>query len=294
MTEMWYDKGLRGLACAALLAAGSLGTTVHADTVLATVEATWTGNYKGGKAAGYVPRSTDPGNPLNTTLASGGGGLFTFTQGPTLSGTTYDFLPVGNTFVAFCIEFNEYISNNGTARTYNVVELNEAPDNAYGGIAATGMGVPKAELLATLLGTAFGLNGPPDVNAYSADFFLTVQFAIWEIVHETLFDPSDPNAGLDVLAGNAYWTKENGGVLTTIRDAAQALVVAAVAKVAAGNGYTADEVGLLAIVAQGDRKQDFVVWVDTPDTEVPLPAAAWLLLSGMAGVFGIARRRKAA
>jgi hypothetical protein len=288
-------NGSFSVLAAGIVALALMPAPAQADTVLAKINATWTGVYKGGKASGNVPTSTNPALPLNGTTTTGGGGLFSFTQGSTISGQSFDFLPIGASFVGFCIEFNEYIANNGSARSYNVVALNEAPDNAWGGIAATGMGVPKANLIATLLGSAFGYNGPPNPADYTADFLLTVQFAIWEIVHETLFDTNAANFALNVKAGNAYWSKENGSnLVSTIRDAAQALIVAAVNRIKNVNdgGDTPDEVGLLAIVGETSRHQDFVVWVDTPNQEVPLPAAAWLLLSGLAGLGVVSRRRK--
>ena len=44
--------------------------------------------------------------------------------------------------------------------------------------------------------------------------------------------------------------------------------------------------GLFALTSAG--AQDFIVQV------VPIPAAAWLLGSGLLGLFGLARRKKAA
>lgn len=262
------------------------------------VSATWTGERVGGTGRGYVPPNTV------AVQTNGGGGLFRFTQNADAEPDGEpDLLPLGPSFVGFCIEFNENISAAAGARTYSLVELRKAPVDAAGAIPAQGngdrMGPDKANLIATIIGTVYGLNGPPDFATAVANTALTVQFAIWEIVHESLFDTGLANFGLDVFAGNAAFTRENSSsVNTEIRTAAQNLIVAAVNAVkgvaGAGPAYTTDQVGLLALSSLNDtdNKQDFLVWVDTPNTEVPLPAAAWLLLSGLAGL-GIVSRRKA-
>ena len=72
------------------------------------------------------------------------------------------------------------------------------------------MGLDKANLIATIIGTVYP-SGPPDYLDRGATTALAVQFAIWEIVHETLFDKTAPNFGLDVLLGNASFFRENGG-----------------------------------------------------------------------------------
>jgi hypothetical protein len=225
-------------------------------------------SFKGGNATGVVPPSA--------SSATGGGGLFLFAQDA--STPTPDLLPLGANFVGFCLEFNENLDPG--LRSYDLVTLDAAPIDA-GGALPFGMGLARANLIATIIGNTFGLSGPPSYAAITNAVALSVQLAIWEIVHES------GTIG-DVTSGNADWSSADGSGLAD----ANTLLGKAINLTSGWVAYTAAQVGLSALVSQptSDNKQDFLVWSRDPSQEVPLPAAAWLLLSGLASLAPTASR----
>jgi len=179
------------------------------------------------------------------------------------------------TFVGFCLELNEYVggSSPGSTHTWNLSNLDAAPINAGGTILA-GMGGTKADQIARLLGQELpDFSAAPGLAAAKA---LALQVTIWELVHET-----DSSYGL--TTGIARFSSTG----TAASNAA--MTQAALWLTAINNNsylsWTAAR-NLFAITRIG--VQDYVVQA------VPLPAAAWLLGSGLLGLFAVARRKKTA
>lgn len=203
------------------------------------------------------------GRPVAGTGDASTGGVFQFTRA--VGGLNNDFgdslltnNPV-NQFIGMCIERGENISQ-GNTYYWTVRDLADAP------IATPGaMGSTKATDVAKLVTLALGGNlanlltvGEPTVTA--------MQIALWEITTETL--------GGAYNLGTGTWQAANAtaaGWLATLNDNTNTVVGAS---------------RLFALTRAG--VQDQLVQV------VPIPAAAWLLGSGLLGLFGLARRKKAA
>ena len=190
-------------------------------------------------------------------------------------------------FIGICLEFNECLLSGNNS--YDLKFLDAAPIDANGTL-PTGMGTDKANHIATLLTSVFPDFGETSFN--NATNIAALQIAIWEIVHETtkkaglyFYDPRDAS----VDKGVAYWSSPLASVNqawiwlnvlnTTIATNPSALVDASTST-------------FRAIVDKDSDQQDFIVQLRSDAPPVPIPAAAWLLGSGLLGLFGLGRRRQ--
>lgn len=264
-------EGLRAKWVAVCAAAVAGAVLLAGAAGAATVEATYTGISPGGAVAGVVP---------NKTINRGAGGIFNFTR---TGGDAPVLLPGAgspdNYFIGICIEFNEAIGTApvGSTHTWTMKDLDKAPVTANNSL-PNGMGPTKADHLRLLLGQVL-----PDfelANLLEYKAALALQVAVWEIVHETsgVYDPRESSA----VRGAAYFRNADpsGAVgmaydwLKNINDGTWA-------------GQQRAE-NIFALTLNG--VQDYIVQI-VPVSEVPLPAAAWLLGSGLLGLFAVGRRR---
>jgi hypothetical protein len=249
-------------AFSASLAAGLLlAGTAHA--ALGTVEAKFVDRDPVGYPAGVFTFERT-GSPVNDTF-----------DGVLLSNS-----PVG-TFVGICLELNESIQAppSGPFKWY-VQTLAESPDDANGmPHLASGMGSARADRLARLVGGAVG-GYLPGAYALTPVQQVALQMAVWEIVFET-------DSSLSVTGGNIRVGSSTLGYGTSRGYpgfGAQTADATTQANTWLGllGTYTPAR-NLLAITWDG--RQDFLVQT------VPIPPAAWLLGSGLLGLFVVARRK---
>jgi hypothetical protein len=204
---------------------------------------------------GTVTAKLDSINPAGPNT---GGGVFNFTRtGGTFTGTLLPNSPA-NKFIGICLDLFEGISV-GSTHTWVVDDLENAPIDVPPTLGA------RANDLRKLIGGALVGGLLSNASLLTADQAAALQLAVWEIVNET---------------GGTY--NVNSGVFnvgsrgtTTTRAAANTLL-------AGLSGYTAAK-NLYALT--NATYQDFLV-------QTPIPAAAWLLGSGLLGLFGISRRRR--
>lgn len=214
-------------------------------------------------------------------------GVFTFKRtGGTLDtfkGTLLDNSPTGQ-FIGICLELNEGIPAPPSGPfVWNVKTLDKAPVDARGILhLAGGMGATRAGQLAQLIGGAVG-GYLPGAYSLSPVEQVALQMAVWEIVFETA-------GNLSVTGGNIGRGFSNLGNGTTggypsFIDAATTAAATTKANFWLGNLTNYTPARNLLAITWNDR-QDFLVQA------VPIPPAAWLLGSGLLGLFAVARRRK--
>ena len=215
-------------------------------------------------------------------------GVFTFKRTGSLVNDTFDGVLLSNspagTFVGICLELNEGIARAPSGPfVWNVQALADSPDHADGmPHLASGMGSLRADRLARLVGGAVG-GYLPNAYALTPVQQVALQMAVWEIVFET-------DSTLNVTDGNIRVGSSTLGYGTTggyPGFGTQTPEVTTQANTWLGllNTYTPAR-NLLGMTWDG--RQDFLVQT------VPIPPAAWLLGSGLLGLFVVARGKKTA
>jgi hypothetical protein len=186
------------------------------------------------------------------------GGVFNFTKlGGTFTTPLLTNTPA-NDFIGFCLDLGEFVAS---PVLYQVQDLTDAP---VPGVKITAQkATDLAKLVGGVLAGSFSnVATTLDTNLKASAF----QLAVWEIVNEG-------GGTYDTTAGWVYAPSD--GTVRTLANTYLGTIA----------GATAAS-GLFALTSAGT--QDFMVQV------VPIPAAAWLLGSGLLGLFGLARRKKAA
>jgi hypothetical protein len=260
-----------GLIAAALLLAGqATAATITADYI----------NYTGGSVNGEVQVVAPPGGLA--TVNGGGGGIFEFSRTSSTGGVPALVSNAAGNFIGICLELSETLAD---PATYNFTSVDAAPINGSFAPPMSGggkTGGTRADDLRRLLGHVFPDFAGNVVNTTVAgisvnDAKLALQIAVWEIANENYGDGSGGTFGYDLTTGYLRITSAN----------ANAFNQAAAWLLALNSGWTPLN-NVFAIINTVVPGQDFVVQV------VPIPAAAWLLGSGLLGLFGLARRKKAA
>lgn len=210
------------------------------------------------------------GRPVPT----GNGGVFAFDRvvgGPNndFAGTLVTNDPV-NRFIGFCLEVGENINVNGATYYWNVRDVEDAP------IATPGaMGATRASDIAKLVTLALG-GSLANALTYGADTVAAFQLALWEIAIERT---NGSGGSYDLNTGGFRSTTSGIGTFTTDQiNQAQAWL-----GTLSGSNTIGEARYLLALTRAG--VQDMLV-------QTPIPAAAWLLGSGLLGLLGISRRRR--
>ena len=223
------------------------------------------------------------------TPASGGGGIFRFARVSSTGSVPPLVSNASGRFLAICLEFSETLI--GTAgvggandpSTYSFDNLGAAPINGSAAPTMSGAGLTgtRADDLRRLLGHALpdfaGAVQNTTVGGITASqAALALQLAVWEIANENF------GAGAGQFAYNL-----GTGYLQVTTANANALSQASAWLSTLNAGWTPLN-NVYALINERVPGQDFVVQV------VPIPAAAWLLGSGLLGLFGLARRKKVA
>jgi hypothetical protein len=213
-------------------------------------------------------------NPTGRPVPTGNGGVFRFLRDNAnplddFAGVLVNNNPV-NTFIGVCIELGEFVST--TKSTFTIRDLADAPIDSV-----PIMGPQRANDVAKLVTLAFGgyLSNALTVGVATVTAF---QHALWEITVERSTGPGNYNLGLGtVTSGNAQAIAWINQLNSEFNNPNSMQTVLARNLFALTNGGD----------PQADDRQDMLV-------QTPIPAAAWLLGSGLLGLFGISRRRQVA
>jgi hypothetical protein len=233
--------------------------------------------------------SVQTGASTTLTVDNGGGGFFTFQRN---GGDAPSLVPgPAGRFIGICLELGETLVDGTPGPTYTFGNLEGAPVSGSFGpeMSAVGKFGSRANDLRYFLGHVYPVFGGSvqntDVASMSpAEKAMAVQLVVWEIANE------DYSLGLGYKLSDGYLQISNVQNDTANKAFVQAKNwLAAFAALDATNpGWTRLD-NLFAIdKPNGKTGQGFVVQA------VPIPAAAWLLGSGLLGLFGLARRKKAA
>jgi hypothetical protein len=211
------------------------------------------------------------------------GGVFRFSRDnadslDTFTGTLVDNKnilvnnTVVNTFIGVCLEIGENVQT--TKLTYTIRDVADAPVTASQD--GTPMGAQRAASVAKLVQLAFGGYLSNALTA-GANTVLAFQMALWEL--------SIDRSGLsyDLTTGWQY-TGAGASNTTAFGDAQSWLSQLWNDR----NSNALPQAANLFAMTRGNPQstaQDMLV-------QTPIPAAAWLLGSGLLGLFGIARRRR--
>jgi hypothetical protein len=252
---------------AAALVIGSSVLMAAGSATAANVEANG-----GFQSRPSVWSTTDVTGSVNgSSLRTGWAGIASFTRTGSAIDTAPEILltdsPSG-LFYAICLEFNEFLE--GGSKDWDLKALSAAPIDADGS-----KGVPmgaRSSDMAKLLNGVYSSWGSTPVSTL---FTTALQLAVWEIANE---DKEGSAYNLTASTGRIYFTNDGQG------GAAISLAQGWLGQI--GTVFTDDTQYYRALTKDG--AQDFLVKV------VPIPAAAWLLGSGLLGLFGLARRKKAA
>jgi hypothetical protein len=235
-----------------------------------------TANYQGLFAGGSIPAGTLNGNGL----INGNAGLFNFAPTTVPAGVTLvEDSSATTNFLAICLEPVETIAGGGPF-TWTYTTTNNAPIDSAGNPNVPMSNDNRYLDLARLLNGAFPTWDSAaliDGAAITPTTALALQLAVWEIANENKV--------------NGYSLSDGDFKITTIAAGSAAeLANTFLAKV---GGTWDDATNTFYRALTKDDQQDFVIKIMSDgDTTVPIPAAAWLLGSGLLGLFGLGRRRQ--